>query len=157
MYDQRCIWLDDTVIVFNQALLKYGVNHWRLAGSTPLVRLRRLAGDTNTILLKLEGNNPAGSVKDRPAVSMINRAEARGDRKKRYPDPAVAILVSLWRWRQPSKAIRWYWLCLSIWAQSASWQWLPTVLSWLGVSAIRYGARDLALMQSEGKGGIGPV
>lgn len=49
-------------------------------GSTPLVRLQRLAGETsNTILLKLEGNNPAGSVKDRPALSMINRAEARGD------------------------------------------------------------------------------
>jgi cysteine synthase B len=51
-------------------------------GSTPLVRLQRLAGDTtNTILVKLEGNNPAGSVKDRPAVSMINRAEARGEIK----------------------------------------------------------------------------
>ncbi len=49
-------------------------------GNTPLVRLQRLAGQTsNTILLKLEGNNPAGSVKDRPAVSMIRRAEERGD------------------------------------------------------------------------------
>jgi len=49
-------------------------------GNTPLVRLQRLAGNTsNTILLKLEGNNPAGSVKDRPALSMINHAEARGD------------------------------------------------------------------------------
>jgi cysteine synthase B len=49
-------------------------------GSTPLVRLQRMAGETsNTILLKLEGNNPAGSVKDRPALSMIKRAEARGD------------------------------------------------------------------------------
>jgi len=49
-------------------------------GNTPLVRLQRLPGDTsNTILVKLEGNNPAGSVKDRPALSMINRAEARGD------------------------------------------------------------------------------
>ncbi|WP_101759309.1 cysteine synthase CysM [Oceanicoccus sp. KOV_DT_Chl] len=51
-------------------------------GSTPLVRLQRMIGDsTNTILLKLEGNNPAGSVKDRPALSMINRAEMRGDIK----------------------------------------------------------------------------
>ncbi|MEZ5523834.1 MAG: cysteine synthase CysM [Pseudomonadales bacterium] len=51
-------------------------------GNTPLVRLQRMAGDTtNTILLKLEGNNPAGSVKDRPALSMIQRAEARGDIK----------------------------------------------------------------------------
>jgi cysteine synthase B len=49
-------------------------------GNTPLVRLQRLPGDTsNTILLKLEGNNPAGSVKDRPAMSMIQEAEARGD------------------------------------------------------------------------------
>ncbi len=49
-------------------------------GETPLVRLQRLQGETsNTILCKLEGNNPAGSVKDRPALSMIARAEARGD------------------------------------------------------------------------------
>ena len=49
-------------------------------GNTPLVRLQRLNRDSsNTILLKLEGNNPAGSVKDRPAMSMIARAEARGD------------------------------------------------------------------------------
>ena len=51
-------------------------------GNTPLVRLQRLQGDTsNTILAKLEGNNPAGSVKDRPALSMILQAEARGDIK----------------------------------------------------------------------------
>jgi len=50
--------------------------------NTPLVKLQRLPGKTsNTILLKLEGNNPAGSVKDRPALSMIKRAEARGDIK----------------------------------------------------------------------------
>ena len=48
-------------------------------GNTPLVRLQRLDNSSNTILLKLEGNNPAGSVKDRPAMSMIARAEARGD------------------------------------------------------------------------------
>jgi cysteine synthase B len=49
-------------------------------GNTPLVRLQRLPGrTTNTVLLKLEGNNPAGSVKDRPALSMIRRAEERGD------------------------------------------------------------------------------
>jgi cysteine synthase B len=49
-------------------------------GNTPLVRLKRIPGDTsNIILAKLEGNNPAGSVKDRPALSMIVRAEARGD------------------------------------------------------------------------------
>ena len=51
-------------------------------GHTPLVRLQRLAGDnSNTILLKLEGNNPAGSVKDRPGLSMIRYAEERGDIK----------------------------------------------------------------------------
>ena len=49
-------------------------------GNTPLVRLARLPGATsNTILAKLEGNNPAGSVKDRPALSMIVEAERRGD------------------------------------------------------------------------------
>ncbi len=51
-------------------------------GNTPLVRLQRLPGETsNTILVKLEGNNPAGSVKDRPALSMIKHAEARGEIK----------------------------------------------------------------------------
>lgn len=51
-------------------------------GNTPLVRLQRIAGETtNTLLLKLEGNNPAGSVKDRPALSMITRAELRGQIK----------------------------------------------------------------------------
>lgn len=49
-------------------------------GNTPLVRLQRLPGQTSNIILgKLEGNNPAGSVKDRPVVSMIRHAEARGD------------------------------------------------------------------------------
>lgn len=49
-------------------------------GNTPLVRLQRLPGNTsNTILVKLEGNNPAGSVKDRPALSMIQHAESRGE------------------------------------------------------------------------------
>ena len=51
-------------------------------GNTPLVRLQRLGGERgNTILVKLEGNNPAGSVKDRPALNMINAAEQRGDIK----------------------------------------------------------------------------
>lgn len=49
-------------------------------GNTPLVRLQRLPGQTsNTILAKLEGNNPAGSVKDRPVASMIRHAQQRGD------------------------------------------------------------------------------
>jgi cysteine synthase B len=55
-------------------------------GGTPLVRLKRMPGDAieargNVVLVKLEGNNPAGSVKDRPALSMISRAEQRGDIK----------------------------------------------------------------------------
>lgn len=49
-------------------------------GNTPLVRLQRIiAGRNNTLLAKLEGDNPAGSVKDRPALSMIREAEARGE------------------------------------------------------------------------------
>lgn len=57
---------------------------WRtieeFVGNTPLVKLKRLPGETtNTVLVKLEGNNPAGSVKDRPALSMIVHAEARGE------------------------------------------------------------------------------
>jgi cysteine synthase B len=51
-------------------------------GNTPLVRLKRIPGATSNVLLaKLEGNNPAGSVKDRPALSMIAHAEARGEIK----------------------------------------------------------------------------
>lgn len=51
-----------------------------VVGNTPLVRLQRLnAGKNNTLLVKLEGNNPAGSVKDRPAFSMLQQAELRGD------------------------------------------------------------------------------
>lgn len=51
-----------------------------VVGNTPLVRLKRItAGRNNTLLAKLEGNNPAGSVKDRPALSMLNEAEARGE------------------------------------------------------------------------------
>jgi len=51
-------------------------------GNTPLVRLKRMPGDTsNTILVKLEGNNPAGSVKDRPALAMIDAAQERGEIK----------------------------------------------------------------------------
>lgn len=58
--------------------------NWRhiedFVGNTPLVALKRMPGETgNTILLKLEGNNPAGSVKDRPALYMIRRAEMRGE------------------------------------------------------------------------------
>jgi S-sulfo-L-cysteine synthase (O-acetyl-L-serine-dependent) len=60
------------------------VNHTleHFVGNTPLVRLQRIPGNTsNVVLAKLEGNNPAGSVKDRPALSMIQRAQARGQIK----------------------------------------------------------------------------
>jgi len=51
-----------------------------LIGNTPLIRLQRMtAGRNNTLLAKLEGDNPAGSVKDRPAFSMIQEAQDRGD------------------------------------------------------------------------------
>ena len=51
-------------------------------GNTPLVRLKRMPGaTTNTVLVKLEGNNPAGSVKDRAALSMVDHAQTRGDIK----------------------------------------------------------------------------
>ena len=54
----------------------------QFVGNTPLVKLQRLPGSTsNQVLVKLEGNNPAGSVKDRPALNMIMRAEQRGDIK----------------------------------------------------------------------------
>ena len=54
----------------------------QFVGNTPLVRLQRIPGTTsNTVLAKLEGNNPAGSVKDRPALSMILGAERRGEIK----------------------------------------------------------------------------
>jgi cysteine synthase B len=54
----------------------------QFVGNTPLVRLKRIPGHTSNVLLaKLEGNNPAGSVKDRPALSMIVRAELRGEIK----------------------------------------------------------------------------
>ena len=54
----------------------------QFVGNTPLVRLQRLSeGLSSTVLVKLEGNNPAGSVKDRPAMSMIQHAEARGEIK----------------------------------------------------------------------------
>ena len=55
-----------------------------LVGNTPMVQLQRMLSEravqrNNTVLVKLEGNNPAGSVKDRPALSMIQHAEARGE------------------------------------------------------------------------------
>ena len=83
-------------------------------GNTPLVRLQRLnAGfekNGNVILAKLEGDNPAGSVKDRPAISMIRRAEERGTIK---PGDVLIEPTSrqhrhrAWRWRRRSAATAW--------------------------------------------------
>ncbi|MBF6056791.1 MULTISPECIES: cysteine synthase CysM [Thiomicrorhabdus] len=56
-----------------------GLTLMECVGNTPLVRLQRMVTTGSQVLVKLEGNNPAGSVKDRPALYMINQAEARGD------------------------------------------------------------------------------
>lgn len=68
-----CVWIANLAMTLQYPTIADCI------GNTPLVRLQRLGGDTsNTLLVKLEGNNPAGSVKDRPALSMITRAELRG-------------------------------------------------------------------------------
>ena len=68
-------------------------------GKTPLVALQRIAAAENSargniILGKLEGNNPAGSVKDRPALAMIRRAEERGDIKPGDTEPKLCITLN---------------------------------------------------------------
>lgn len=73
-----------TDIMLKRRFHKDGYMHFPtiedVVGNTPLVRLKRItAGRNNTLLAKLEGNNPAGSVKDRPALSMLEQAEARGE------------------------------------------------------------------------------
>ena len=70
-----------------------------LIGNTPLVQLQRLPGEdarrrNNIILGKMEGNNPAGSVKDRPAMSMIRHAEERGDIKPGDALPSVRQIAA---------------------------------------------------------------
>ena len=129
-------------------------------GNTPLVRLQRMTGDTgNTILLKLEGNNPAGSVKDRPALSMIRLAEERGDIRPgdtlieaTSGNTGIALAMAA--------AIMGYRMVLIMpenasderkWAMTAYGAELILVSSEQGME----GARDLALqMQSEGKGKV---
>lgn len=127
-------------------------------GHTPLVRLQRLPGKTtNTILVKLEGNNPAGSVKDRPALSMISLAEQRGTIKTgdtlieaTSGNTGIALAMAA--------AVKGYKLILIMpdnmsaerkAAMSAYGAKLITVSKETGME----GARDLALdMQREGKG-----
>ncbi|MGM8227321.1 cysteine synthase CysM [Cellvibrio sp. ARAG 10.3] len=129
-------------------------------GNTPLVRLQRLPGKTtNTILLKLEGNNPAGSVKDRPALSMIRHAEARG-----YIQPGDTLIeatsgntgIAL----AMVAAIKGYRMILimpdnSTAERKASMSAYGAELILVSKAAGMEGARDLALkMQAEGKGKV---
>jgi len=127
-------------------------------GNTPLVRLQRLAGETsNTILLKLEGNNPAGSVKDRPALSMIARAEARGqiqpgDTLIEATSGNTGIALAM------AAAIKGYRMIL-IMPESATDERKAAMTAYgaelilVGADQGMEGARDLALeMQSQGRG-----
>ncbi|MFT4812704.1 MAG: cysteine synthase B, partial [Marinoscillum sp.] len=129
-------------------------------GQTPLVRLQRLnEGSSNTILLKLEGNNPAGSVKDRAALSMIVKAEQRGDIKPgdtlieaTSGNTGIALAMVA--------AIKGYRMVLIMpdnlsmerrWAMQAYGAELILVTKAQSME----GARDLALsMQAEGKGKV---
>lgn len=129
-------------------------------GNTPLVRLQRLPGATsNTILVKLEGNNPAGSVKDRPAISMIQQAEARGDIKTgdtlieaTSGNTGIALAMAA--------AIKGYQMILIMPDNSTAER--KAAMTAYGAHLILVtkeqgmeGARDLALkMQSEGRGKV---
>lgn len=127
-------------------------------GNTPLVRMQRLADiGSNRLLLKLEGNNPAGSVKDRPAISMIKHAESRGDIKPgdrlieaTSGNTGIALAMAA--------AIRGYPITL-IMPENASLE-RRDVMTAFGAEIVLVsrergmeGARDLALeMQRQGKG-----
>ncbi|WP_413479444.1 cysteine synthase CysM [Vibrio hibernica] len=127
-------------------------------GQTPLVRLQRLtAGNQSTVLVKLEGNNPAGSVKDRPALNMIIQAEARGTIKPGNTlieatsgNTGIALAMAA--------AIKGYKMTL-IMPDNATQERKDSMQAY-GAKLILVtkqqgmeGARDLALqMQSEGKG-----
>lgn len=129
-------------------------------GNTPLVRLQRLPGaTTNQILVKLEGNNPAGSVKDRPALSMITRAELRGDIKPgdtlieaTSGNTGIALAMVA--------AIKGYKMILimpdnSTAERKASMAAYGAELILVTKEAGMEGARDMALqMQTEGKGKV---
>lgn len=129
-------------------------------GNTPMVRLQRLPGETtNTLLLKLEGNNPAGSVKDRPAISMISHAEERGqimpgDVLIEATSGNTGIALAM------AAAIRGYRMILIMPAHMSVER--RAVMRAYGAEIILVsqqqgmeGARDLALaMQTEGKGKV---
>ncbi len=126
-------------------------------GNTPLVRLQRLGGHpSNTLLVKLEGNNPAGSVKDRPALSMISRAELRGDIRPgdtlieaTSGNTGIALAMAA--------AIKGYRMILIMPSNSTAER--KAAMSAYGAELILVDgmetARDLALaMQAEGKGKV---
>lgn len=129
-------------------------------GQTPLVRLQRLTqGTQSTVLVKLEGNNPAGSVKDRPALNMIIRAEARGlispgDTIIEATSGNTGIALAM------AAAIKGYKMTL-IMPDNATQERKDSMLAYgaelLLVSKEQgmEGARDLALkLQAEGKGKV---
>lgn len=129
-------------------------------GNTPLVRLQRLPGETtNVVLVKLEGNNPAGSVKDRPALAMIAMAEKRGDItagdtliEATSGNTGIALAMAA--------AIKGYKMIL-IMPENASVERVATMKAF-GAEVILVseeqsmeGARDLALeMEAQGKGKV---
>lgn len=127
-------------------------------GNTPLVRLQRLANHTNSVVLcKLEGNNPAGSVKDRPALSMINEAEKRGtikpgDRIIEATSGNTGIALAM------AAAIKGYPMTLIMPANAteerkAAMRAYGAELILVSKEQGMEGARDLALqMQADGKG-----
>ncbi len=127
-------------------------------GNTPLVRLQRLGAHTGNILLvKLEGNNPAGSVKDRPALSMINHAEARGDIKAgdtliEATSGNTGIALAMAAAMKGYKMVLIMPSHMSQERKDAMTAYGATLIE-VPQSASMEGARDLALqMQAEGKG-----
>lgn len=129
-------------------------------GETPLVRLQRLPGtENNVVLAKLEGNNPAGSVKDRPALSMIRHAEARGgiqpgDRLIEATSGNTGIALAM------AAAIKGYKMTL-IMPDNATEERKAAMLAYgaelilVSAEESMEGARDLAKqMESEGKGRV---
>ena len=129
-------------------------------GNTPLVRLQRLSGaSSNTVLVKLEGNNPAGSVKDRPALSMIQHAEQRGaiqpgDTLIEATSGNTGIALAM------AAAIKGYKMVLIMpetmsAERRASMKAYGAVLILVSKALGMEGARDLALqMQAEGRGKV---
>ncbi|QIB64477.1 cysteine synthase CysM [Kineobactrum salinum] len=129
-------------------------------GNTPLVRLQRVPGNTgNTVLAKLEGDNPAGSVKDRPALSMIAEAERRGDIRPgdtlieaTSGNTGIALAMAA--------AVRGYRLILIMPSHMSAER--KQAMSAYGAELVEVsqeqgmeGARDLALqMQADGKGRV---